>query len=211
MELKERIVESSIRLFLQRGCKSVTMDDIVEENGISKRTLYEIFEDKNSLLMECLETVYSRTKTITDHIFATSNNVFELIFRTYECQSDSGYHLRLSFLTELKKYYPEVYEQLMAKFSKYHYENTIKFISRGQAEGLIMEQLDISIVSQTLITMSNIVIRDDTYDNVNATKIEILKQTILLYIRGISTERGIKLLDNYLNNKQYDQKKNEKN
>jgi AcrR family transcriptional regulator len=185
MELKERIVESSIRLFLQRGCKSVTMDDIVAEIGISKRTLYEIFEDKNSLLIECLEKVYSRTKTITDNIFATENNVYEIIFRTHECQSDSGYHLRLTFLTELKKYYPEVYEQLMAKFSKYHDENTIKFISRGQAEGLIMEHLDISIVSRTLIAISNMVIRGDTYDNVNATRIEIFKHTILLYIRGI--------------------------
>jgi len=211
MELKERIVESSINLFLQRGCKSVTMDDIVAENGISKRTLYEIFEDKNSLLIECLDTVYERTKTVTDQIFATADNVYELIFRTHECQSDSWYHLRLSFLIELKKYYPEVYEQLVAKFSKYHDENTIRFISRGQAEGLIMEQLDISIVSKTLIAMSNMVIRGDTYDNVNATRIEIFKQSILLYIRGISTKKGIELLDNYLNNKQYDQKKNEKN
>jgi len=187
------------------------MDDIVAENGISKRTLYEIFEDKNSLLIECLDTVYERTKTVTDQIFATADNVYELIFRTHECQSDSSYHLRLSFLIELKKYYPEVYEQLVAKFSKYHDENTIRFISRGQAEGLIMEQLDISIVSKTLIAMSNMVIRGDTYDNVNATRIEIFKQSILLYIRGISTKKGIELLDNYLNNKQYDQKKNEKN
>ena len=49
MDPKKKITETSLELFLQRGCKTVTMDDIAKENGISKRTLYEIFTDKSPL------------------------------------------------------------------------------------------------------------------------------------------------------------------
>jgi len=200
MDLKERIVENSKELFMQRGCKSVTMDDIAAESGISKRTLYENFEDKNSLMMECLSYSYEKMKTSTDKVFETSTNVYELMFRIHECQSDTRFNMKMAFLMELKKYYPEVYKQFVAKFSKYHDDCAVIFIERGQKEGLIMGDLDNNIVSKAVIAMSDIV-NGEIFSKLNASRRQIFKETLLLYVRGISTKKGIELLDNYLNSK----------
>ena len=58
MDLRERIIENSMEMFLHRGCKSVTMDDIATENGISKRTLYELFSDKSTFLAKYMTKIY---------------------------------------------------------------------------------------------------------------------------------------------------------
>ncbi len=63
MELKERIIEETSKLFFQNGIKSMTMSDIASHLGISKRTLYEVFKDKEDLLEECFENVRGRKKT----------------------------------------------------------------------------------------------------------------------------------------------------
>ncbi|MDD3033524.1 MAG: TetR/AcrR family transcriptional regulator [Bacteroidales bacterium] len=199
MTIKERIVENSIDLFMKRGCKSVTMDEIASENGISKRTLYENFEDKNSLLKECLSTAYERTKNATDQVFNSSENVYDLIFKIHECKTNQRYNFKMSFVAELKKFYPEVYESMRLNFSNYHNESTQTFIDRGQKEGLIMEGVNKEIIIRAIITMSDMMMNGDVFSSLNATRRQIFQETILLYIRGISTKRGIELLDNYLN------------
>lgn len=199
MGIKERIVESSIDLFMKRGCKSVTMDEIASENGISKRTLYENFEDKNSLLKECLCTAYERTKNATDQLFNSSDNVYDLMFKVHECKTNQRYNFKMSFIVELKKFYPEVYDVMRLKFANFHSESTHNFIDRGQKECLIMRDLNKEIVTKAIITMSDMMMNGDVFSGLNATRRQIFKETILLYIRGISTKRGIELLDNYLN------------
>ena len=199
MTIKERIVENSIDLFMKRGCKSVTMDEIASENGISKRTLYENFEDKNSLLKECLCTAYERTKNATEQVFNSSENVYDLIFKIHECKTNQRYNFKMSFIMELKKFYPEVYDVMRLKFASFHSESAHNFIDRGQKENLIMRDLNKEIVTKAIITMSDIMMNGDVFSGLNATRRQIFKETILLYIRGISTKRGIELLDNYLN------------
>ena len=105
----------------------------------------------------------------------------------------------MSFVAELKKFYPEVYESMRLNFSNYHNESTQKFIDRGQKEGLIMKNVNKEIIIKAIITMSDMMINGDVFSGLNATRRQIFKETILLYIRGISTKRGIELLDNYLN------------
>ena len=60
MATRTQILETSLQLFLEKGCKNVTMDDIASENGMSKRTLYELFKDKSSLLEESIVTLHER-------------------------------------------------------------------------------------------------------------------------------------------------------
>ena len=65
MTTRERIIETSAELFSMKGCKSITMDDISAANGISKRTLYELFADKSALLEACLVSLTERLKQMS--------------------------------------------------------------------------------------------------------------------------------------------------
>ena len=83
-ELRERIVQTAVESFSTHGIKSITMDDIAASLGISKRTLYEIFSDKESLLEECILNEQQNTDALIKNILDTSSNVLEVILRCYQ-------------------------------------------------------------------------------------------------------------------------------
>jgi AcrR family transcriptional regulator len=202
MDLRNRIIENSMEMFLTRGCKSVTMDDIATNNGISKRTLYEVFKDKSSLLEECILYVQTKMKCTSEDIIKDSGNIYELLFKAHESQSEIAMNLRVNFFSELKRFYPEIYNKLIYKFSDFHEDSISKFLERGQKEGLILKEIDKFVVSRMILEISYIIGDKQVFSLENRSRKELFRQTILLYLRGLSTTEGIVILDKCLNNKQ---------
>ncbi|MCK9305676.1 MAG: TetR/AcrR family transcriptional regulator [Bacteroidales bacterium] len=202
MDLRERIIENSTTLFLSRGCKSVTMDDIAAENGISKRTLYELFSEKSNLLEESIFYIYNKLKSDSEKITREKGNIYEIIFKAHESQSEININLRANFFSELKKFYPVVYEKIFKKFSDFHEKNIILFLERGQKEGLILKTIDNNLVSKMIMEISYIIGDKQVFSLENRSRKELFRQTMLLYFRGISTIEGIKILDERLTDKQ---------
>ena len=81
MEARERVILKSIDLFTQYGIRQVTMDQIASELGMSKRTIYEHFRDKDTLLRECLETMNMQHTVEVNEILAGASNVIEALYR----------------------------------------------------------------------------------------------------------------------------------
>lgn len=83
-ELQQRIIKQATRMFLCNGIKSVTMDMIASQLGISKRTLYENFKKKNELLLACLESQEMERRARLEVYFANRKNVIDLLLNVYE-------------------------------------------------------------------------------------------------------------------------------
>lgn len=83
-ELRERIVVTATEAFTSKGIKSITMDDIAAALGISKRTLYEVFSDKESLLKECILKAQADRDKYLQQIFEESHNVLEVILAVFQ-------------------------------------------------------------------------------------------------------------------------------
>jgi len=198
MELRERVVENAMNTFLHRGCKSVTMDDIATENGISKRTLYELFSDKSSLLEECILYSNDKMKCVAEKIMNTGGNVMDLLFSIHEQQAEMAINLRVNFFFELKKYYPEIYLKILTKFTDFHRDSTTSILRRGQEEGLILKDIDKTIVSKTIFEISGIIGDKEIFSLENISRKQLFKETLMYYFRGISTDKGIELIDKYL-------------
>ena len=92
VELRERIILAAVELFTTNGIKSITMDEIAASLGISKRTLYEVFPDKETLLEECILKSQKDGDIFVKGVIETSSNVLEVLLRCY--QSVSYTHLR---------------------------------------------------------------------------------------------------------------------
>ncbi|MFA6335673.1 MAG: TetR/AcrR family transcriptional regulator [Bacteroidales bacterium] len=199
MSLRERIIENSMEMFLNRGCKSVTMDDIATENGISKRTLYELFSDKSALLDECILHTGEKVKCNADNVMKGPGNVLDMIFKVHEQQAGPVISLRINFFSELKKYYPDIYHKVVVKLTEFHMKSMEKFLQRGQEEGLILKDIDKTIISKIIIEISNIIDDKEIFSLENVSRKQLFKETLLYYFRGISTDEGIKIIDNYLN------------
>ena len=83
-ELRERIIDTAVESFSAHGIKSITMDDIATSLGISKRTLYEVFSDKETLLEECILKGQKEGDEFLKNVLATSGNVLEVLLKCYQ-------------------------------------------------------------------------------------------------------------------------------
>lgn len=128
-ELRERIVETAMNAFTSHGIKSITMDDIAASLGISKRTLYEVFSDKESLLKEGILKVQEDRERYIQEIYETSHNVLEVILAVFQKSIEMFQLTNKRFFEDIKKY-PKIYE-LMKDRRESDSEKTISFFMEG--------------------------------------------------------------------------------
>ena len=120
MTNREQILRNTSALFLERGCKSLTMDDVASANGMSKRTLYEMFHDKAGLLRECILLMHKDNMTRSEEEFAKSGNVLEWFMLSLENKDEKRMSFYYDFFTEVKRYYPEVFMNVVQDVNRWN-------------------------------------------------------------------------------------------
>jgi AcrR family transcriptional regulator len=191
LELRNRILKAAMTEFLHKGVKSVKMDDIANTLAISKRTLYEIYSNKEELL---LEAVRIHEQEFNDHMLQYSldknHNVMDII-EFYKKKLLSIADVSPLFLVELRKY-KQVVEYLERMNAERH-NNALLFFRRGVKEGFFRSDLNFDIILKTSSASANYAMETQMYKNYSITA--IMHNTIFLYLRGICTTKGIKELD----------------
>lgn len=192
LELRNRILKAAMTEFLHKGVKSVKMDDIANTLAISKRTLYEIYSNKEELL---LEAVRIHEQKFNDHMLQYSldknHNVMDIIIEFYKKKLLSIADVSPLFLVELRKY-KQVVEYLERMNAERH-NNALLFFHRGVKEGFFRSDLNFDIILKTSSASANYAMETQMYKNYSITA--IMHNTIFLYLRGICTTKGIKELD----------------
>ena len=111
MEVRERIIVESGALFGKYGIRSMTMDALAEEMGISKRTIYERFKDKDTLLGEVIKYYKHQTKEDALRTIDESDNVIEALFRIMKLTVSQMSQTNPLFFHDFKKYHRTVYKE----------------------------------------------------------------------------------------------------
>ena len=131
-ELRERIIMTATEAFTLKGIKCITMDDIAAALGISKRTLYEVFADKESLLKECILQKQAERDKYLQEIYEQSNNVLEVILAVFQKSIEIFHQTNKRFFEDIKKY-PKVYA-MMKDRSESDSEKTMSFFKSCPTE-----------------------------------------------------------------------------
>ena len=190
---KEQIMMTALDLFSQHGIKSVSMDDIARNMGISKRTIYEFFEDKETLLVKGIEYNHKKMKQVLTELEEGPYSVVEEIILFYEeCMKRPRWYNR-KFYDDLKRYPKalELNEKNKAEFSK----KCMKLFSRGVKEGAFQKGINFEIV--TLLAKEQIKMIRPTGAFLNHSVSEVYKTVLFTFLRGICTEKGLAILDRY--------------
>lgn len=200
--MKEDILKTAADLFLTYGFKSVTMDDIANTLGMSKKTVYQHFENKNILVEETTLYMYHVISTgIEDIVKQESNPIDEV----YEIKRFLMMHLKdekSSPQHQLQKYYPKIYESLMDKQSCVMDDCVSSNLERGIKMGLYRPDISIEFVSKIYFSCM-MALKDKELFPLNNFSMQSLMNNYLEYhLRGICTPKGIDYLTNYLNNNQ---------
>ena len=188
-------------LFLERGCKSLTMDEVASTNGMSKRTLYEMFHDKAGLLRECILLMHKGNMVRMEEELAGADNVLEWFMRSLENKDEKRMSFYYDFFTEVKRYYPEVFMNVVQDVNRWHCELLERVIRQGQKEGLFITGiLDAHQLSLQLFELS-VAVTDRAVRNYLEIKHDRGSDCLMLFlIRGIATEKGREYIDEYLKN-----------
>ncbi|MCH5327757.1 MAG: TetR/AcrR family transcriptional regulator [Coprobacter sp.] len=196
-ELRERIVGTASVLFERNGIKSVTMDAIAGQMGISKRTLYETFRDKDELLMECFVYQHRETEAETDRIVKTSSNSMEILLRVFFYMLRKLRTTNRNFYSDMKKYHASI-SVMFEDDRREHLRNAARLMEQGKEEGLIRADLKLEIVSMLLKAQFEIWRNTDDFDTSRYSFVEIFETIFMNFFRGIATAKGAAFIEEFI-------------
>ncbi|NDV60493.1 TetR/AcrR family transcriptional regulator [Bacteroides sp. 519] len=204
VDLRERIILTSLDAFRKNGIKSITMDDIAALLKISKRTLYEIFQDKETLLKECILYHQQYVQKALTQLVNESSDVLEVILKCYQGSIEMYNKVNKSFFEDIKKY-PKVHEMIKKNKEKDN-KVVIDFLKKGVDQGLFRKDINFEIIHFLLREQMDLL----AVKALNEFPfLEVYESIMLTYLRGISTEKGIRELDEFM--EEFRKKRSEEN
>ena len=191
---RAQVIEVATHLFHTQGIKNVTMDDIAHALTMSKRTLYQIFADKEDLLLACVVNHNEAEHERMSRLVAETDNVLDCMLTNFAMKMQENGDIKPSFFAEIVKY-PKVMSHI-EQYQREQEEEAVEFLNRGKEQGLFRSDVNFHIIYKQLIAGINSVLNDDKMSSYPQR--DIFANTLLVYIRGCATLRGIELIDNFL-------------
>ena len=193
LQLMDRILEKVVDAVTTRGIKAVKMDDIATELGISKRTLYEIYDDKETLVLEGVKRYHENKKIALNTFAANNHNVLDVIIYFYEMQIKESRNINPLFYEDIVKY-PRIVAYLDQK--RQNGRNDFQhFMKRGVEEGLFRDDIDYSIITHMFEAQGNYMRNKRLYQQY--TFEELFFTMLFVSLRGFCTLKGIEQLDRF--------------
>ena len=196
--MKEKIILKSTELFLNLGFKSVTMDDIASEMGISKKTIYVHFPNKTKLVEVTTLSLFELISTGIDCISALEKNPIEEIYDIKKFVMEHLKDEKSSPQYQLQKYYPKIYASLKTKQFDVMQSCVTDNLKRGIALGLYRDSLNVDFISRIYFS-SIVTIKDQDMFPLQKFSMNMLMEYYLEYhLRGICTEKGLEKLNQFI-------------
>ena len=197
--MREKILEKATDMFLNYGFKSVTMDDLANELGISKKTIYTHFRNKTKLVEVSTDRLFKIISGGIDHICSLGKNPIDEI---YDIKKFAMAHLKdgkSSPQHQLKKYYPKIFGNLKDKQFDIMQTCVVRNVRNGIEQNLYRNDLNVDFVTRIYFSgMLNIQDRelfpDDTFNMQ-----ELENHYLEYHLRGIVTPKGRKVLNGIIN------------
>ncbi|QNJ97731.1 TetR/AcrR family transcriptional regulator [Constantimarinum furrinae] len=197
--MKETIIQKAADMFITFGFKSVTMDDIANEMGISKKTIYTHFKNKTELVSEVTQLLFNKISCGIDHIRESDKNPIEELYEIKKFMMLQLKDEKSSPQYQLQKYYPQIAESVKEQQHEVMKDCTVENLKRGKEMGLYRENIDIGFVSR-IYYVGVMGIKDDSLFPVeNFPKAFLLSEYLEYHLRGIVTKEGLKTLNKIIN------------
>lgn len=203
MDIRGRIIEHSTAQFVTHGLRSVRMDDIATALGISKRTLYESFGDKESLIEACVKHFFAAKMAEDCRRCASAGNVVEELVLHMTASEESA-QKSFTLMNDLRKFYPTIHQQITDENIEVGTREMKQMLCRGIEQGLILPSVEVDEAVLLFIDLM-----ETTFARLNALAVvsgrslaRTLRRVVLIFARGIATQQGVALIDDYITRNQ---------
>ncbi|GGK87180.1 TetR/AcrR family transcriptional regulator [Rufibacter glacialis] len=197
METRDRILHQARALFFQKGIKAVSMDDVAAHLGVSKKTLYKWFANKDEVVLESMQQYIQAVEGTCSQAIASAANAMEAMFQIVEMVRDIMRQMHPSIFYDLQKYHPAAWRLWQEHKNNFFLEQTKEHMQRGIREKLFREDIDVEILAR--LRLAEVELGFDS-ENFPATQFDLQKVQVALlehFILGLATLKGHKLVNQY--------------
>ena len=201
MTQQEKVVDHVSQMIKALGVKSVRMDDVAAGLGMSKRTLYEMFGDKEELLFQSImHLMRSRLHRITEQV-TDCENMLEVLLKSVRLLGGNGRvdDIDKRLAANLKKFYPNVFDKVKREHTEQGVAGMQYALDKCREEGYLDPHVDVELMARlfistsgTLLSEDNIVIPDEV------SREEAFGAMVVNFLRGLSTVKGVQVIDELL-------------
>ena len=202
MDNRQRIIEEAAMMFRTYGIRAVTMDMLAGQIGISKRTIYELFHDKDELLKGVLNRMNEMQQDMINRVMDECDNVIEAIFRILDIMTEHLRNMSPAFKLDMKRYHNDIITKLREKGELPYYRDNREIIKRGIDEGVFREDINVDITDKCIHEVIRMTNANDNSSSEDFTDEKVVRDFYINYMRGISTQKGLDLINYYEKNNQ---------
>ena len=195
--MKEQIIETSLQQFLKYGIKKMTVQKLVEPMGISTKTVYKSFADKEDLLRHCLLKHYS---TLADQFSRISNedkSPVVIILEIWYGAITLDFGVNHVFYYDLNYYYPKLQDAILHKIFKKNFSILEDLIRSGMEQGYFREDIVPEVIPEVTGILYSAITRTGQLKKYKLTAAALMQNTIDPYLRGLCTDKGLKEFKKY--------------
>ncbi len=197
--MQDKILQTASELFLNFGVKSVTMDDLATHLGISKKTIYEYYGNKEALVKATADFMFTHISAEINTLIADENSnspietLFEslLIFNQHFKENHAPQY-------QLKKYFPKVYEEIYKRKFELITNAIKKNLKQGIAQGYYREDINQDIIARFYYAGMSAIKDHDIFSSEAYKPAQIMITYTIYHIRAIATPKGLNTLEKYL-------------
>ena len=190
--LKGRILKAAMKAFAEQGVKAVRMDDVAQSLSISKRTLYEIYKDKEELLYQGVVQFDQEAKQSMSAYIEQAESVMDIILEAYQRRVVRTGTVNPLFYEDIQKY-PRVVDYLKKERER-TYAYFVELLRRGVIEGFFRNDIDYELVAQMFNAINTYVMTQHLLSRY--TLQQVFANMLLIPLRGFCTEKGLQMIEN---------------
>lgn len=204
MEAQEKILKTSLQLFFKFGIKHVTMDDIAKELGMSKKTIYQFYKEKDDLVNQLLDIELKGQEFQFDEMNAIAKDPIHEIMLISIKMREMMKSINPIFFIDLQKFYPVSFQRFQEFRENCAYKNVLANMKRGIETGVYRADLDAEFVSRYRLAQIDMLMFGSyfSFEKISFTRTHELVLDMFVY--GICTIKGHKLINNYKKIKEED-------
>lgn len=199
MEPQEKILKSSLELFFKYGIKRVTMDDIAKELGMSKKTIYQFYKEKDDLINQLCEVEMLKQEKIFQEVLVQSMDPIHEIILISNNLKQMMQHINPVFFEDLQKFHPNAFKQIQKFKEECAYKDILRNIKKGKEEGYYQADIDDEFVARYRMSQMDMLMFGNyfSYEKISFTQSHQLLLDMFVY--GICTLKGHRLINEYKN------------
>ncbi len=189
------LIEKARELYYKYGIKSITMDDVARESGISKKTLYQFVKNKTGLVEKVVDFEIRKRTGESNKLHKSKLNAIEELFEVNRHINHVLEKHNPSMHYDLRKYYPVIFKRLQESKRDGMFKSIVKNLENGKKEGLYRKEIDNEIIARIQVARAENVVESSYVSIRDYTSRKFFSEIFIYHIRGIANSKGIKFLE----------------